>query len=236
MYIVEGTIGAGKSTFLKLIHAALSEVTVVYEPLHNWQSSDNEESLLAHFYTHPKRWASTMETLIMMYRVKEHIKEQEGSSGIKLMERSIYSGHYCFTYNSYLQGFLTKIEWDIYLTWFNFLIPTKCAVPKGFIYLKVAPEIAYERIKKRNRSGEETIPLDYLQQLDARHTEFLIDKKNILPELAQVPVLVLDCTKDFEENSEEFLAHKEQVKQFIYDQELKADLLQDQIDPKNLLL
>ena len=216
MYIVEGTIGVGKSTFLKLIGLALSELTIVYEPLHNWQSNKKGESLLTNFYTDPKRWAYTMETLIMMSRVKEHIKEQETSSHIKLMERSIYSGHYCFTYNSYLQGFLTKLEWETYLAWFNFLIPQKCIIPRGFIYLRVDPKIALERIKKRNRSGEETIPLEYLEQLDARHTDFLIDKRNLLPTLAEVPVLILDCNKDFEENSQEFLEHKEKVKQFIY--------------------
>ena len=216
MYIVEGTIGVGKSTFLKLMGQALSELTIVYEPLQNWQSQGEGESLLSNFYTDPKRWAYTMETLIMMSRVQEHIKEQDKSLGIKFMERSIYSGHYCFTYNSYLQGFLSKLEWEIYLAWFAFLIPAKCRIPDGFIYLRVDPKIAHDRIKKRNRFGEETISLAYLEQLDARHTEFLLDKKNVLPALAEVPVLILDCNKDFEENSEQFLEHKEKVKQFIY--------------------
>ena len=222
MYIIEGTIGAGKSTFLKLIAPFFPEMAIVYEPLHAWQNNTESPSLLEHFYREPQRWAYTMETLIMISRVQEHLKEQNNSSCIKLMERSIYSGHYCFTYNSYQQGFLTELEWNIYLAWFNFLIPQKCRAPRGFIYLQVDPEIAHGRIKKRSRKGEDAIPLEYLKQLDKRHTDFLIHKNNILPELMTVPVLVLNCNKEFEADSQEFLGHVEKVRSFMYQGVIKS--------------
>ena len=76
MYIVEGNIGAGKSTFLRLIQAQLPQVSVVFEPLHNWQSQVYGQSILSQFYNDPHRWAYTMETLAMACRVQEHIQEQ----------------------------------------------------------------------------------------------------------------------------------------------------------------
>lgn len=215
MYIVEGTIGAGKSTFLKLVEQSLPEISVVYEPVNSWQSEEHGNSLLTQFYQKPSRWAYSMETFAMACRVQEHVKEQLNPNKLRLMERSIYSGHYCFTYNGYKQGFFTELEWQIYLAWFNFLIPGKCSAPAGFIYLKVDPEIAYSRIQKRGRSGEEGITLDYLKQMEERHEEFLIAKNNVLFELLPVPVLVLDCNNEFEADSTQFAHHVDKLKLFM---------------------
>lgn len=215
MYIVEGNIGAGKSTFLSLVKEHISAIDVVPEPLHTWQSEEHGLSLLHNFYQDPQRWGFSMETFTMASRVIEHLKDQEHINSNRLMERSIFSGHYCFAKNSYESGFLTTFEWNVYTSWFNLLIPSKCALPSGFIYLRVSPEIAYERLKKRSRSGEEQIPLAYLQQLHACHDKFLLEKKEILPALAQVPVLVLDCDQEFEREPKLLAKHLKSLCTFM---------------------
>ena len=220
MYIVEGNIGAGKSTFLKLIAEQLSQVEVVFEPRHVWQSDDGSESLLNNFYTAPDRWAYTMETLAMMCRVKEHLVEQQHPLANRLIERSIYSGHYCFAYNDFASGFMTPLEWSIYNQWFNFLVPQKCNPPLGFIYLDTTPEISYERIKKRSRTSEVGISLDYLRQIDECHRSFLLRKDNVLAELETVPVLVLDCHEDFEVDVWLMKQHGIRVAEFLKETQL----------------
>lgn len=217
MYIIEGNIGAGKSTFLKLTTQHLLYLSEVPEPQHNWQKQVYGQSLLANFYHTPHRWAYTTETLTMICRFKEHIREQANNNdqAIPLIERSIYSGHYCFAKNGYLKGYMTDLEWSIYNEWFTFLIPKQCQPPQGFIYLKVSPEIAYQRIKKRNRLTEKEITLSYLRQIEQRHEEFLINKENLLPELQRVPVLIIDCNKEFETNEKQLLQHIEAVDAFI---------------------
>ncbi len=215
MYIVEGNIGAGKSTFLRLIQAQLPQLSVIFEPLHNWQSQVYGQSILSQFYNDPHRWAYTMETLAMACRVQEHIQEQANPNPLRLMERSIYSGHYVFATNDYHNGFLSSLEWNIYLEWFNFLVAGHCQAPRGIIYLKVDPEIAYERIKKRDRRAEKNISLDYIKQIHACHEAFLIEKTDILPELRSVPVLILDCNKEFEANPAQFVLHAQTVADFV---------------------
>lgn len=215
MYLIEGNIGAGKSTFLTMIASRVPDISVSLEPLHNWQKQVYGQSLLANFFAQPQRWAYTMETLIMMCRVKEHLIEQEKNNGVRLMERSIYSGHYCFAHNSHHNGYMSELEWSLYEQWFNFLIPDKCKAPRGFIYLYVDPEVAYKRIKKRNRLAEKKITLAYLKQIDKRHEDLLINKKNILSELANVPVLVLDCNEEFETNLEQFEHHVHTLELFL---------------------
>lgn len=218
MYIVEGNIGTGKSTFLKLIQSHLPHISVVFEPLHNWQSQVYGQSILSNFYSDPRRWAYTMETLAMACRVQEHLKEQINTYPFRLMERSIYSGHYVFATNDFHNGFLSELEWNIYLQWFDFLVSGHCKPPHGIIYLKAIPAVSYERIQKRHRSSEKDITLEYIQQIHECHEAFLVEKLNVLPELLKVPVLVLDCNEEFENNPEEFKKHAEAVEKFMLSQ------------------
>ena len=111
--------------------------------------------------------------------------------------------------------FLSELEWKIYLEWFNFLVARHCKPPQGFIYLKVDPEVAYERIQKRNRSSEKGISLQYIQQIDVCHEDFLVHKKNVLPSLSAVPVLVLNCNSEFENDPAELAQHAQAVQEFI---------------------
>lgn len=215
MYIIEGNIGSGKSTFLKLLQRQLPTVSIALEPVQDWQEEIDGQSILTNFYTDPKRWAYSMELMTMIKRVEYHVREQQYANPLRFIERSIYSGHYCFAHNDYASGYLTQLEWTVYLEWFNFLIPDKCIKPHGFIYLRVDPEIAYKRIAKRNRTGESTIPLEYLQNIHERHEDFLMRKTNILPELKTVPVLTIDCNQDFEEQQELFSEHIQAVTEFI---------------------
>ena len=202
MYILEGNIGAGKSTFLKILKKYIPEAVVVPEPINHWKFEIKGQSLLKNFYDKPGRWSYTIEFQTLLARVKEHLKHQK-SSHIKIMERSIYSGYYCFAKNGFDSGFLTNIEWEIYNQWFHFLSSSKCQPPKGFIYLKVTPENSFKRVKKRNRNAETNLSLDYLKQVDYYHDKFLIYKNELLPSIKKTPVLILDCNKEFETSTEE---------------------------------
>lgn len=215
MYILEGNIGAGKSTFLTLLSQQMPSISVGYEPLDSWEQKIHGESLLANFYIDPKRWAYAMETYTMLCRVREHLRDQRHPHARLIVERSIYSGHYCFALNDYHSGFLTPLEWSMYCEWFSFLVIGKCKPPAGFIYLRVTPEVAYERIVHRNRSAESTISLEYLKQLHDYHERFLIQKEGVLDELVSIPVLVLDGDRDFEHDKAALEALINQVKNFM---------------------
>lgn len=215
MYILEGNIGAGKSTFLKMIAQHVPQVSVGLEPLNNWHTELSGQSLLKNFYENPHRWAYTLETLAMMSRIKEHQLEQQHPCNWRIVERSIYSGYYCFARNSYASGFLLDVEWNVYQDWFDFLTRNNCLPPQGFIYLKVDPEIAFERTKKRNRSAESSLTLDYLRHIDKLHDSFLINKIGIADSLKQVPVLVLDCNQEFELDKTQFEHHCKALGTFL---------------------
>lgn len=201
MFIVEGTIGAGKSTLLHSIAREFPHISVIQEPVHAWHAQEHSQSLLAQFYNDIHRWSYTMETFTMLSRVREHLIEQAHPDSFRLTERSIYSGHYCFALNGYEQGFFSPVEWQLYMDWFNFLIPGRCQPPQGFIYLSLDPAVAQQRIMHRSRTGE-VIPLEYLEQICKKHDQFLLKKEGVLDSIKNVPVLIVDVNDDFEHDKQ----------------------------------
>lgn len=215
MYILEGNIGAGKTTFLTLLKKHLPDIEVMTEPVTNWNSESYGESLLANFYNDTPRWAYTLELLTMICRTRDHVAEQASANSNRILERSLYSGHYCFAKNCFKSGFLTKAEWNVYNMWADFLINRHCRPPKGFIYVKADPKICFERIQKRNRSSETSLSFEYIQDINRAHDKFLIEKEGITPALRDIPVLVLDCNEDFVENPKNMKIHALKVKDFL---------------------
>ncbi len=215
MYLVEGNVGVGKSTLLSLIAKHLPHLQVVFEKVDSWDRNEHGKSLLTQFYQDTPRWSYTMETYTMFTRVKEHLKEQTDKNPFKIIERSLFSGHYCFAKNGYLQGFMDETEWKLYSDWFSFLVEQHCNAPAGFIYLQADPKDCQARAQKRNRSSEEGIPLSYFEQIHEQHEAFLIKKQNISPFLKDVPVLVLDASHNFESHQETTLEYMERINDFI---------------------
>jgi len=197
MFILEGTIGAGKSTLITALSEQYHTLNAVAEPLAKWDGQG--ASLLGNFMENPNRWAFTMETYVMSCRIRSHIEMQQALQPLTIAERSVYSGHYVFAVNSFKQGFLSRLEWNAYEAFFNHFVAKQCQAPAGFIYLRTPPEVAFERVTKRNRSSENTLSIDYLRQLHERHESFLVHKE-VHKNLKQTPLLVIDGTLDFATN------------------------------------
>lgn len=216
MYLIEGNIGAGKSTLLKIIQENIPSVNAIFEPVNRWDKAEHGSSLLKGFYVDPKRWGYTLETYAIVCRVKDYLINSQAHNKISIMERSVFSGHYCFAKNSYMSGFMTELEWQLYLQWFDFVVTKKIELPQGFIYLRTSPELVYERIIKRSRSAESSISIDYLRDIHNRHEEFLVLKQGLSGDLAKVPVLVLDADLDFESDPAVQLNFLNKIRDFLY--------------------
>jgi deoxyadenosine/deoxycytidine kinase len=220
MYILEGNIGVGKSTFLELLHQHSPDIAVVQEPKDNWASHQHGQSLLESFYQNPHRWAYTIETLAMISRVKDHTLEQEKANPNRILERSVYSGHYCFALNDHHLGYFKDFEWEMYNRWVEFLVHNHCRPPRGFIYLQADPEVCFARMKKRNRRGEEGITFEYIEQIGHLHERFFIQREGIASYLKTIPVLVLDCSYNLIENNVLLGKYIQQIRKFLSETQL----------------
>jgi len=74
VFVIEGNIGAGKSTFLRLLDQRL-QIDPVFEPHDKWQNVGDGENLLEKFYTDIRRWAYTFQTYAFVTRVLEQERQ-----------------------------------------------------------------------------------------------------------------------------------------------------------------
>lgn len=220
--IVEGNVGAGKSTFLKIMQRYL-EVGMVFEPHEQWQRVADAGNLLDYFYQDPSRWAYTFQSYAFVTRMMAQQRyAQRVNTGICILERSVFSDRYCFAKNAYEQGNMTGLEWHLYKEWFSWFVHNFLSKPSGFIYLRVDPKVCFERMHERNRHEESTVPLDYLEKLHEKHESWLVQRQGVDALVADVPVLVLDCNEDFEHDESVQRAHIEKIGNFFNDISLKS--------------
>lgn len=214
-FIVEGNIGAGKSTFLRKLQEYLN-VQMVFEPHEQWQRVGGTENLLEKFYNDTTRWAYTFQTFAFVTRVMEQEKHAAVNQfPVQILERSVYSDRYCFARNCFELGTMNALEWKLYQEWFGWLVDNYTKKPDGFIYLRTDPNVCFERIVKRSRHEEAAVPLEYIQKLHDKHEDWLIHKKDVAPYLQETPVLVLDCNNEFENNHAEMENHVEKIASFM---------------------
>lgn len=183
---IEGNIGAGKSTLLNLLKDGLG-YSVSQEPVGEWMKLD----LLDKFYKDINRWSFAFQMNCFISRV--HQVDRLSTTDNNIIERSLLSDK-LFAQNCYNNGNMEKTEFDIYLRWSNWLYSRVCKKVENIIYLRVSPEMCYERIKKRNREGEEEIPLEYLKQIHKLHDDWLLNNKYINVLVLNSDNLVYDNT------------------------------------------
>ncbi|OGB97004.1 hypothetical protein A3F06_01470 [candidate division TM6 bacterium RIFCSPHIGHO2_12_FULL_36_22] len=213
-FIIEGNIGAGKSTFLKILEQHLA-IEGVLEPHAKWQDVGDGENLLDLFYKDTPRWAYTFQTYAFVTRVLEQEQRAlKAISSVQILERSVFSDRFCFAKNCYEMGLMSSLEWQLYQDWFQWLVEGYTIKPAGFIYLQTDPDVCYERLVKRNRHEESSVSLDYLTKLHNKHQQWLVEKKDEVSFLQDVPVLVLHCNQEFEKNLDEQQAHISKIAEF----------------------
>lgn len=215
LFIVEGNIGAGKSTFLKIIQKHLN-TQVVFEPLDKWQKVGGTQNLLEKFYVDGPRWAYTFQTYAFVSRI---VAQQESARvnqhSTQVLERSVFSDRYCFAKNCFESGMMTALEWKLYQEWFTWLVEQYMQQPAGFIYLQTDPETCFKRLQHRARQEEAIVPFDYLAKLHDKHERWLIAKEGIISSLQDVPVLIVPCNQEFEGDEQQQAEHMQAVWQFI---------------------
>ena len=108
------------------------------------------------------------------------------------VERSVYTDKNVFTLTNYKNGNINEIEHEVYHQWFNVFTEKFNLRPKAYIYLKASPETCAVRIKRRDRTGESSIPLEYLRELHILHDTWLAEEKKW-----GIPVLEVDVSVDY---------------------------------------
>lgn len=197
---ITGSIGAGKTTCLNQLKKRFPNWHFIDEPVEEWEHyvDDDGKPMLQVFYEDKKRWAYAFQHMALKTRcdsIKREISNwkkrcelhpEERFNNIFVTERCTNSDFHIFAKMLRDDGLMTKLEWDLYKRYHYDM--TEGIKVNGILYITCSPEKCYDRIKIRNRHGEEGIPKDYLLNLHKYHEDW-INNTNL-------PVIRLDTEKN----------------------------------------
>lgn len=174
---VEGNIGSGKSTLLNKMKEKNMSAYFIQEPVDEWNTIIDEhgETILGQFYKDQEKYSFPFQMMAYITRLKKIQESLNTDNDVFIMERSLQTDTEIFEKMLYDDKKLNTYEHQIYLKWVSCFSNTLNA--NKTIYIRVDPEISYQRIKERNRNGEDTISLEYLKKCHDYH-ETMISKIN----------------------------------------------------------
>lgn len=158
---LEGNTGCGKSTVLEFL-STLPAIEVRPEPVKTWQDFHGL-NLLQLKHRDPQRWFYTFQTMVQLTRLQMYAPSND-QRRIRVMERSLHSNRYCFLEVGLQSKHLTEAEYALSTEWFQFLETNFKIDLDLIIYLRTSPQIAFERVKQRNRVEEKEVTLEQLEQ------------------------------------------------------------------------
>lgn len=210
IFSIEGNIGSGKSTFITFLKDNFKNVynyKIIYllEPVNDWESikDENGKNIIENFYMDNKKYAFSFQMMAYISRlsqIKDCIKENDYKNIIIITERSVTCDRFVFAKMLYDDKVIDKINYEIYLKWFDSFI--KDIKMQGLVYIKTSVDTCMNRIKIRNRKGE-NIPREYINKCNNYHNEYC----------NKFTCLYLDGDKD--NKSELYYLWKDKLEKFI---------------------
>ena len=167
MYIaVAGNIGSGKSTLTQLLAKH-----------YGWEAryeAVEHNPYLEDYYRDIHRWSFNLEVYFLKERFRDLIDISKSEKTI-IQDRTIYEGVYVFMQNNRAMGHLTERDFETYMELFEQMM-TVVRQPDLMIYLKASVPHLVGNIQKRGRDYEQSIKLEYLENLNQRYDDFIYNK------------------------------------------------------------
>ena len=158
---IEGNIGAGKTTLAHLLSRKLNARLILE------QFSDNP--FLPKFYENPKQFAFPLELFFMAERYKQ-LKQMINTND--LFQNITISDYVFSKCLLFAKVNLAEEEFRLYQKLFN-IIQQQLVFPDLIIYLHSPVEKLQKNIRKRNRAYEQTIPDEYLFNIQETYTSYI---------------------------------------------------------------
>jgi len=167
MYIaVAGNIGSGKSTLTRLLAKH-----------YGWEAryeAVDQNPYLEDYYRDIHRWSFNLEVFFLKERFRDLIGISQSESTI-IQDRTIYEGVYVFMQNNKAMGHLSDRDYETYMELFEQMMSV-VRQPDFMIYLRASVPHLVGNIQKRGRDYEQTMQLDYLENLNRRYDDFIYNR------------------------------------------------------------
>ncbi|MBI3577064.1 deoxynucleoside kinase [Candidatus Gottesmanbacteria bacterium] len=179
---VMGTLGSGKTTAAKLLARELK-----FQLL---EENFGENTFLPRFYGDMKRWAFHSQTFFLMEKISQMLETPAHLAKHSLIQDTpIEQDAFSYAKAQHVLGNIDDAEWRLYQKIYKSLEPY-FPKPDLIVYIETSVAIIAERIKKRGRTYEQTIPLAYLELLDMLNHKWLTE--NLSAQAGKtIPVVII---------------------------------------------
>lgn len=163
---ISGNIGSGKTT-----------LTTLLAKHYGWMpkfESVAENPYLDIFYKDMKRWSFNLEVFFLKERFKDVLAIAQSTTPI-VQDRSIFEGVHIFSANNKDMGNLDERDFDTYMELFE-IMTSLVKLPDLLVYLRSSVTHLIENIRRRGRDYEQSIPIAYLENLNQRYEQFILEK------------------------------------------------------------
>ena len=163
---IAGNIGSGKSTLTKLLARHYG-----WEP--RFEAVDHNP-YLEDYYRDIQRWSFNLEVYFLKERFRDLIAISQTDHTI-IQDRTIFEGVYVFMENNRAMGNLSDRDYKTYMELFEQMMSV-VRLPDLMIYLRASVPYLVGNIQQRGRDYEQSMQLEYLQNLNERYDDFIYHK------------------------------------------------------------
>ena len=163
---IAGNIGSGKTTLTNMLSKH-----------YNWEArfeAVDYNPYLEDYYKDIHRWSFNLEVYFLKERFKDLLNIAKTDKTV-VQDRSIFEGVYVFTATNYQMGHMNERDYETYMELFEQMTGI-VGYPDLMIYLRASVPHLVKNIQKRGRDYEQTMPLEYLSNLNERYEDFIFNK------------------------------------------------------------
>lgn len=200
--VIEGNIGAGKTTLAKMLAMEFNAKLVLE------QFADNP--FLPKFYNDPQRYSFPLELSFLAERYKQLNNELRTGD---LFQPLLIADYFFMKSLIFAQNTLAKDEYNLYRQIFEIIYS---AIPKPdlYVFLHLPVSKLIQNIQKRGRHYEQSITPEYLETIQQGYFEFFKQHPDY-------KFLIIDTSNlDFVDREEDYL----KIRATIFEQEHKKGI------------
>ncbi len=200
--VVEGNIGAGKTTLAKMLSGRYDAKLVLERYYDN--------PFLPKFYSSPEKYSFHLE---LSFLAERYVQLNKELNDMDLFQPLTISDYYFMKSLIFSRATLTEDEFKLYRQVFD-IINTNIVKPDLYIYLHLSLDKLMRNIKNRGRYFEQNIQKEYLVKIQEGYMDFFRHQKDLT-------ILMIDMNDlDFVQKTSDF----EKLAELIFSKEYEPGI------------